>query len=101
MAPESPITNCTAIIIFDIDGVVRDVGGSYRRAIADTVEHFTGGVYRPSGVELDQLKSEGIWNNDWEATQELVYRYFESQGQTRSQVALNYDTLVAFFQSCY
>lgn len=101
MAPESPIPNSTAMIIFDIDGVVRDVGGSYRRAIADTVEHFTGGVYRPSGVELDQLKSEGIWNNDWEATQELIYRYFEAQGQTRSQVALNYDTLVAFFQSRY
>lgn len=101
MVPESPNPNSAAMIIFDIDGVVRDVGGSYRRAIADTVEHFTGGVYRPSGVELDRLKSEGIWNNDWEATQELVYRYFETQGQTRSQVALNYDTLVAFFQSRY
>jgi HAD superfamily phosphatase len=95
------IINFTAIVVFDIDGVVRDVSGSYRRALADTVEHFTGGLYRPSSVEIDLLKSEGIWNNDWEGSQELVYRYFESQGQSRSQLALEYDTLVAFFQSRY
>jgi HAD superfamily phosphatase len=93
--------NPTAIVIYDIDGVVRDVSGSYRRAIADTVEHFTGGGYRPSSVDIDQLKSEGIWNNDWEASQELIYRYFEAQGQTRSQIALDYSTLVDFFQSRY
>ncbi|HEY9669069.1 MAG TPA: TIGR01548 family HAD-type hydrolase [Coleofasciculaceae cyanobacterium] len=91
----------TAIVVFDIDGVVRDVAGSYRRAIADTVEHFTNGGYRPSGAELDQLKSEGIWNNDWEASRELVYRYFEACGQLRSQITLDYDTLIAFFQSRY
>ncbi|HEY9650234.1 MAG TPA: TIGR01548 family HAD-type hydrolase, partial [Coleofasciculaceae cyanobacterium] len=94
-------SNWTAIVAFDIDGVVRDVSGSYRRALADTVEQFTGGASRPTSVEIDQLKSEGIWNNDWEASQELVYRYFEAQGQTRSQVAFNYETLVAFFQSRY
>ncbi len=90
-----------AIVVFDIDGVVRDVGGSYRRAIADTVEHFTNGAVRPSSEELDQLKSEGIWNNDWQASQELVYRYFEGQGQARSHLNLDYDRLVAFFQSRY
>lgn len=93
--------NPTAIVVYDIDGVVRDVSGSYRRAIADTVEHFTGGQDRPSSVDIDQLKSEGIWNNDWEASQELVYRYFETQGQMRSQIALDYNTLVDFFQSRY
>jgi len=91
----------SAIAVFDIDGVVRDVGGSYRRALADTVEHFTEGAYRPDQRDIDQLKSEGIWNNDWEASQELVYRYFETQGQTRQQISLDYNTLVAFFQSCY
>ncbi|MFM7373167.1 MAG: TIGR01548 family HAD-type hydrolase, partial [Sphaerospermopsis kisseleviana] len=25
------------MIVFDIDGVIRDVSGSYRRALADTV----------------------------------------------------------------
>ena len=91
----------TPIVVFDIDGVVRDVGGSYRRAIADTVEYFTNNAYRPTGEDIDRLKSEGIWNNDWEASQELVYRYFEAQGQERSQISLNYDALVHFFQSRY
>lgn len=98
---EPSTSNNNAIVVFDIDGVVRDVGGSYRRALADTVEQFTEGAYRPSEVEIDQLKSEGVWNNDWEGSQELVYRYFEAQGKKRSQIALNYDTLVAFFQSRY
>ncbi len=97
----TPTANSSVIVVFDIDGVVRDVGGSYRRALADTVEHFTGGAYRPSSIEIDDLKAEGIWNNDWEGSQELVYRYFEAQGQERSQIALDYDTLVAFFQSRY
>ena len=97
----TPTANSSAIVVFDIDGVVRDVGGSYRRALADTVEHFTGGAYRPSSIEIDDLKAEGIWNNDWEGSQELVYRYFEAQGQERSQIALDYDTLIAFFQSRY
>ncbi|MBC7969611.1 MAG: hypothetical protein H7Z11_05680, partial [Verrucomicrobia bacterium] len=72
------------VVIFDIDGVIRDVGGSYRRALADTVEHFTKGAYRPTPWDIDALKAEGIWNNDWEASQELLYRYFEAQGQSRN-----------------
>jgi len=89
------------IVVFDIDGVVRDVGGSYRRALADTVEHFTGGAYRPTPVDIDQLKSEGIWNNDWEASQEFIYRYFETHSHSREQLQLDYNAIVAFFQSRY
>ena len=92
---------CPAIVVFDIDGVVRDVGGSYRRALADTVEQFTEGAYRPASREIDRLKSEGQWNNDWHASQELIYRYFEAQGRPRAQIALDFDALVAFFQSRY
>lgn len=88
------------IVVFDIDGVVRDVGESYRRALADTVEHFTAGAYRPTQADIDYLKSEGIWNNDWEASQELIYRYFEEQ-QPRTSLALDYQAIVAFFQSRY
>ncbi|OUL35399.1 imidazoleglycerol-phosphate dehydratase [Nostoc sp. T09] len=90
-----------AIAVFDIDGVIRDVSGSYRRAIADTVEYFTNQAYRPTPLDIDQLKSEGIWNNDWEASQELIYRYFQSQGQPRAQLQLDYNTIVGFFQSRY
>lgn len=90
-----------AIVVFDIDGVLRDVSGSYRRALADTVEHFTAGGYRPASSDVDTLKNEGIWNNDWEASRELVYRYFEAQGRSRTQLDLDYDQLIAFFQSRY
>jgi HAD superfamily phosphatase len=93
-------SSAPAIIVFDIDGVIRDVSGSYRRALADTVEHFTK-VYRPTPVDIDKLKSEGIWNNDWEASQEFIYRYFENQGQPRENLQLDYETIVAFFQSRY
>lgn len=88
-----------AIVVFDIDGVVRDVGGSYRRAIADTVEHFTSGSYRPTQLDIDSLKSEGIWNNDWDASLELIRRYFEAHKLPSEQP--NYETIVAFFQSRY
>ncbi|MBF2026374.1 MAG: TIGR01548 family HAD-type hydrolase [Oscillatoriales cyanobacterium C42_A2020_001] len=110
----------SAIVVFDIDGVVRDVGNSYRRALADTVEYLTAGAFRPSQQDIDGLKSEGIWNNDWEASQEFVYRYFEAQELAdraaiadstqaivtpdpagRGGVTVDYDRLVAFFQSRY
>ncbi|BBD61716.1 HAD family hydrolase [Nostoc sp. HK-01] len=90
-----------SLVVFDIDGVVRDVSGSYRRAIADTVEYFTNAAYRPTPLDIDRLKSEGVWNNDWEASQELIYRYCESQGQQREQKKLDYNTIVAFFQARY
>ncbi len=90
-----------AIAVFDIDGVIRDVSGSYRRALADTVEHFTAGAYRPTPEDIDALKGEGTWNNDWEASQEFIYRYFEAQGQSRSRLDLDYPALVDFFQRRY
>jgi HAD superfamily phosphatase len=89
------------IVLFDIDGVIRDVGGSYRRALADTVEHFTQGRSRPTAAAIDALKGEGCWNNDWEASQELIYRHFEAQGQARAVTALDYATIVEFFQTKY
>jgi HAD superfamily phosphatase len=112
------VSRKAAIAVFDIDGVVRDVGNSYRRALADTVEYFTAGAYRPSQMDIDTLKGEGIWNNDWEASQELVYRFFETQATAdpalpagavaiwpeqagRGGVKIDYLKLVAFFQSRY
>ncbi|PZO42656.1 MAG: TIGR01548 family HAD-type hydrolase [Pseudanabaena frigida] len=87
-----------SIFVFDIDGVIRDVSGSYRRALADTVEHFTNTAYRPTPEEIDELKAEGIWNNDWEASQELIKRYFQSLGK---EIRASYEEIVNFFQSRY
>lgn len=87
-----------ALAVFDIDGVVRDVSGSYRRAIADTVEHFTPGHYRPQPTDIDQLKSEGIWNNDWKASQELINRHSQTSGHAHNA---DYETIVTYFQERY
>jgi HAD superfamily phosphatase len=94
------------IVAFDIDGVIRDVAGSYRLALSDTVEHFTsgglmGGGWRPTPIDIDRLKGEGIWNNDWEASLELVCRYFEGLGRSRADHPVSYEAIVAFFQSRY
>lgn len=88
-----------SIVIFDIDGVIRDVTNSYRKALADTVEHFTNNLYRPTSSDVDNLKAEGIWNNDWECSQELIYRYYKSQG--KSDISYPYTDIVNFFQSLY
>lgn len=52
--------------------MIRDVGGSYRRALSETVHHFSG--WRPTPDLIDALKGEGRWNNDWQAAQELLRR---------------------------
>jgi HAD superfamily phosphatase len=75
------------------------VAGSYRRAVADTVEQFTQGQYRPTMADIDALKSEGCWNNDWQASEELVYRFYQAQNLERPQ--LDYGLLVDFFQGRY
>ena len=90
--------NPIALAVFDIDGVVRDVSGSYRRAIADTVEHFTQGHHRPTPTDIDQLKSEGIWNNDWQASQELVQRHARISGKCYDT---DYGAIVEYFQERY
>ena len=59
-------------LLFDIDGVIRDVTASYRLAIQKTVESFSG--WKPTFEKIDDLKSEGIWNNDWYVSQELIKR---------------------------
>jgi HAD superfamily phosphatase len=52
--------------------VIRDVAGSYRRALAETVRHYSG--WLPEPADIDALKGEGLWNNDWEASLELLRR---------------------------
>ena len=52
--------------------MIRDVSGSYRRAIVETVHHYSG--VRPDAAAIDALKGEGCWNNDWDASLELLRR---------------------------
>ncbi len=61
------------LILFDIDGVIRDVTNSYRLSVQKTVSQFCD--WEPSTYDIDELKNEGIWNNDWDLTLELIKRY--------------------------
>ena len=49
------------------------MSGSYRKALQATVEHYSG--WRPTPSCIDALKGEGRWNNDWDASLELLRRH--------------------------
>jgi HAD superfamily phosphatase len=57
-------------LIFDMDGVLVDVSESYRAAIVQTVEDFTG--KRVSRELIQDYKNQGGWNDDWELSQRIV-----------------------------
>jgi len=65
--------NIKGVILFDIDGVIRDVSNSYRLAVQKAVYKYCG--FEPSSFDIDVLKNEGIWNNDWDLTLELINRF--------------------------
>jgi len=62
-----------SIIVFDMDGVLAEVTESYREAIQQTVEHFTG--ERPTRDQIQQYKNAGGWNNDWALSQKIAADY--------------------------
>ena len=51
------------IIIFDVDGVLVDVRGSFHRTVLETVRFFTG--KRVTRSELQRWKSQPGFNDDW------------------------------------
>lgn len=57
-------------LLFDIDGVLVDVSRSYRRAIEETVGHFTGRQLVPGTVQ--RYKNQGGFNNDWKLTHAII-----------------------------
>ena len=65
------------LILFDIDGVIRSVENSYRLSLKKTVYKFTG--WDPSYIVIDNAKNEGIWNNDWDLSLELIKRFINKK----------------------
>ena len=57
-------------LLFDMDGVLVDVSRSYRRAIEETVGHFTGRQVVPGTVQ--RYKNKGGFNNDWRLTHAII-----------------------------
>ena len=92
-----PTTSPRGVRLFDIDGVIRDVAGSYRRALQSTVEHYSG--WRPDPGCIDALKGEGCWNNDWDASLELLRRH-QTQQAVNDDLPSR-DDLVAVFSRFY
>ena len=54
------------LIIFDVDGVLVDVRGSFHRSTVQTVRHFTG--KRVAISEINRWKSKSGFNDDWKLT---------------------------------
>ena len=84
------------LILFDIDGVIRDVTNSYRLSVRKTVLKFCD--WEPSTYDIDQLKNEGIWNNDWDLTLELIKRFIDKnklsiKPPSRKNVINNFEKL--------
>jgi HAD superfamily phosphatase len=57
-------------VLFDMDGVLVDVSGSYRRAVIETTAALSGRVVSPATVQA--YKDRGGFNNDWVLTHALV-----------------------------
>ena len=69
------------LILFDIDGVIRSVENSYRLSLKKTVYKFSG--WEPSYIDIDNAKNEGIWNNDWDLSLELIKRHIKKKQRNR------------------
>ena len=57
-------------VFFDMDGVLVDVSGSYRRAIQETAAHFTG--REVAARTIQRYKNQGRFNDDWKLTHAIV-----------------------------
>lgn len=58
------------LIIFDVDGVLVDVHGSFHQSIVDTVHFFTG--HRPDYVEIHRWKNRSGYNDDWRLSTDWI-----------------------------
>lgn len=65
-----PKTVQLSAVLFDMDGVLIDVSRSYRRAIEETVGHFTGRQIVPGTVQ--RYKNNGGFNDDWKLTHAII-----------------------------
>ena len=75
--------NNIGVILFDIDGVIRSVENSYRLSLKKTVYKFCG--WEPSYQDIDNAKNEGIWNNDWDLSLELIKRNIQTNNSKIKQ----------------
>ena len=58
------------LVIFDVDGVLVDVHGSFHQSILDTIHFFTG--HRPKHAEIHQWKNRTGYNDDWRLSTDWI-----------------------------
>ena len=80
----------TEILIFDVDGVLVDVRGTYWRSALETVRHITG--KRVTYAELHRCKSKPGFNDDWS----MVAAWVSSLGHP-----ISYEEARAAFERFY
>jgi HAD superfamily phosphatase len=79
-----------SLLVFDMDGVLVDVSESYREAIQQTVEHFTGKRVTREAIQV--WKNRGGWNDDWALSTAMI----RAEG-----LEADYDAVVRHFQSIF
>ena len=77
-------------VIFDMDGVLVDVSGSYIETIKKTVKKISG--TQTTDKEIEELRLKGGFNNDWMLSHELL---------KRRNVSMSYNEVVRIFQEIY
>jgi HAD superfamily phosphatase len=74
------------MLVFDMDGVLVEVGDSYRETLVLTVKHFTHQTITRDSIQ--EYKNQGGWNNDWSLSQKIC----RDLG-----VEIPYDAIVEYF----
>lgn len=70
-------------LIFDLDDTLVDCSQSYARVVSELVRRYSGTPLRDG--ELNALRAEGGYNDEWDATQELLRR--RRVAVTRQEIA--------------
>ena len=75
------------ILIFDVDGVLVDVRGTYWRSALETVRHLSG---RPvTYADLHRWKAKAGYNDDWRMTADWVTSLGKPTTYEQAQTAFN------------
>ncbi|MEL6611049.1 MAG: HAD family hydrolase [Bacteroidota bacterium] len=77
-------------VLFDMDGVLVDVSGSFRRVVQEVVRSYTG--VTPTKAEIQAYKDRGGFNDDWK----LSHTMLREAGH-----AVPFEEVVAAFQRIY
>lgn len=75
------------ILIFDVDGVLVDVRGTYWRSALETVRYLTG--KRVTYAELHKWKSKPGYNDDWRMTADWATSVGRPTTYSQAQEAFN------------